>query len=113
MAQPDTARANHVVSLRANLLVFAALMVLLALTVVAAQFDLGLLSVAIALAIAACKAVLIILYFMHIRYSSRLSWVFAGVGFIWLGILIVLMMSDYASRSWMAAPPGLGSPLSH
>ena len=113
MAQQDTAQAKHIVSLRSNLLVFAALMVLLVLTIVAAQFDLGLLSVVIALTIAACKALLIILYFMHIRYSSRLSWIFAGAGFVWLGILIVLTMSDYISRSWQAAPPpGLGSPLS-
>ena len=44
---------------------------------------------------------LIILYFMHVRYNSRLAWVFASAGFIWLGILLVLVMSDYISRGWV------------
>jgi len=112
MAAQQTTPSEHIMSVRANLLVFAALMLLLAATVVAAQFDLGALSLAIALTIAAAKALLIILYFMHVRFSGRLAWVFAAGGFIWLGILVGLTLSDYISRGWFAVPPpSLGAPL--
>jgi cytochrome c oxidase subunit 4 len=95
-----------------NLLVFAGLIVLLIATVVAAQFDLGVFNLVIALTIAAIKALLIIVYFMHIRFSSRLSWVFAASGFIWLGILLGLTLSDYVSRGWFGLPPPpLGEPI--
>jgi len=106
MASENATTGEHIISVRTNLLVFGALMALLVLTVVAAQFDLGPLSVAIALTIAACKALLIILYFMHVRFAGRLAWVFSAGGFIWLGILIGLTMSDYISRGWFGLPPG-------
>jgi cytochrome c oxidase subunit 4 len=85
------------------ILVWAALMALLIATVVAATFDFGWLSTAIAIGIAICKALLIILFFMHVRLSSRITWLFAGAGFLWLGILIALAMSDYLSRGWLPA----------
>ena len=66
-----------------------------------AYLDLGLWRIVLAVTIAAVKALLVILYFMHARYSSRLIWLFAGVGFAWLGIMIVLTMSDYLSRGWL------------
>ena len=53
---------------------------------------------AAAMVIAIAKAVLIILFFMHIRYGPKLTWVFAGAGFFWLTILLVLAMCDYATR---------------
>lgn len=105
MTEQENPASERIQSLQTNLLVFAALMLLLIATVVAAQFDLGPLSVAIALAIAATKALLIILYFMHVRFSERLAWVFAAGGFIWLGILIGLMLTDYISRGWFGLPP--------
>ena len=109
-AQPASS-SEHIMSLGANLLVFAGLMLLLIATVVAAQFDLGALSIAIALTIAAAKALLIILYFMHIRFSSRLAWIFAASGFVWLAILLGLTLSDYISRGWFGLPPPpLGGP---
>jgi cytochrome c oxidase subunit 4 len=105
MAAQETPASDHIMSVRANLLVFAGLMLLLIATVVAAQFDLGAWGVAIALTIATAKALLIILYFMHVRFSERLAWVFAAGGFIWLGILIGLTLSDYISRGWFGSPP--------
>jgi cytochrome c oxidase subunit 4 len=45
--------------------------------------------------------VLVLLYFMHLRYSSKLTWLFAGAGFVWLLIMIGLMMTDYISRGWV------------
>lgn len=104
MAQQPTS-CTHIVSLKTNLLIFGALLALLVLTIVAARFDLGAFNMAIALTIASAKALLIILYFMHVRYSSKLAWLFAGAGFFWLGIMIVLMFADYASRGWV---PGTG-----
>ena len=55
----------------------------------------------IALGIAVIKATLVILYFMHVRYSDRLTWVVVGGGFLWLAVLLVLTLSDYFARSWL------------
>lgn len=100
--------SQHIVPIKVYLLVFIALMVLLGSTIGASFLDLGPFNAVTALVIAGLKALLIILYFMHVRYShSRLPWVFAGAGFFWLLILIVLAISDYLSRSWLAfSPPG-------
>jgi cytochrome c oxidase subunit 4 len=82
--------------------VFAALMVLLALTVLVAYEDFGSpWNIVIALTIAVVKAVLVILYFMHVRYSSRLTWVFVCAGFFWFLLLIGITLSDYVSRDWL------------
>lgn len=80
------------------LAIFAALMVLLVITIAAAEFDLGRLSFPLAAAIATVKAVLIVLYFMHVRYSPPLTWLMAGAGACWLVILFSLTLSDYFTR---------------
>lgn len=82
--------------------VFAALVILTLLTVQIASINLGRWSAVAALTIAACKALLIVLYFMHVRGSARLTWVVIAGGLFWLGILIVLTMSDYLTRDWLA-----------
>ena len=80
--------------------VFVALLLMTALTTAVAFVDLGSnLNLVAALAIAGGKAILVALYFMHLRHSSRLSWIFAGAGFFWLFIMIVLTMSDVLTRS--------------
>jgi cytochrome c oxidase subunit 4 len=58
----------------------------------------------IALAIAFLKAFLIVLFFMHIKYASHLTWAFAAAGFVWLGIMLTLTFTDYLSRNH---PPGV------
>ena len=73
-------------------------MVLTVITVLVAQVDLGALNNIVALSIAVLKATLVVLYFMHVRYSSRLTWVFVIAGFFWLAILMVLTLSDYKTR---------------
>jgi cytochrome c oxidase subunit 4 len=78
--------------------IFAALVVLTGVTVVVAFLDLGLMNPVVALSIAVFKATLVALFFMHLKYSSRLVWVMGGAGIFWLGILLVLLMSDYAAR---------------
>ena len=92
-------KSEPVVSVRTYALVFFTLLVLTALTTAIAFFDLGgEINSAVALAIAVGKALLVILYFMHVRYSDRLTWVFAGAGFFWLLILIGGTMDDVLTR---------------
>ncbi len=86
--------------------VFFALMVLTGLTVWVSYLDLGDLSVAVALLIAATKALLVILFFMHVRHSPALTQAAVGAGILWLIILLVLTLSDYYSREWLPAPSG-------
>ena len=81
--------------------VFAALIVGTALTVAVAFVDLGALNNVVMLGIAMTKATLVILYFMHVRWSSRLTWVVAASGFFWLLILFGLTMQDYLTRGWV------------
>ncbi|HEY3283777.1 MAG TPA: cytochrome C oxidase subunit IV family protein [Armatimonadota bacterium] len=92
---------HHIVPLAVYYRVFAALMVLLVLTLFAATFDLGPLNVVIALTIACAKALLVVLYFMHVRYSHKLVWVFGGAAILWLGILFAYTIGDYISRGWL------------
>jgi cytochrome c oxidase subunit IV len=107
--------AHHIVPLSVYYRVFAALMVLLVITLFAAYFDLayiwGPLNIVIAMTIAVVKAVLIVLYFMHVRYSSKITWFFAGASVIWLIILFTFALCDYFSRGWMPGPWQLTIPM--
>jgi cytochrome c oxidase subunit IV len=78
-----------------------ALLALLAVTWMIAYIDLGPFNLIVALAIAICKAVLIALFFMHIKGSSRLLHLAALAGIIWLLFLISLTLSDYFTRGWV------------
>jgi cytochrome c oxidase subunit 4 len=89
---------GHIVPLRIYFLVFAGLMVGTALTVWAARVDLGPMNIVVALAIAGVKAALVVLYFMHMRYSHRLNWIFAGAAVLWLMLLIGVTMADVLAR---------------
>ena len=94
--------SGHQIPKKTYYLIFAVLMVLLALTVAVAYIDLGrTLNIVIAMTIAVIKATLVVLYFMHVRYSSRLTWLFVGAGFLWFLILVGLTFSDYISRGWL------------
>lgn len=92
---------QHIISLRTNLIVYVALLVLLALTIGGAYLDLGRLNFALAMAIAATKATLIALFFMHARFTGRLMQMFAISGLVWLGIMIVLTLGDFLGRGWV------------
>jgi len=76
-----------------------ALLVLFILTIAVAYVHLGPFNVYIAVTIAVIKATLVVLYFMHVRYHTRLTWIFASAGFLWLIILFALTLADYATRS--------------
>lgn len=94
--------SEHIVSKKLYYTIFIALMALTIITVLIATIDLGPLNAIVALTIAVIKALLVVLYFMHVRYSSRLTWAFVGAGFFWLAILIALTLSDYISRDWLS-----------
>jgi cytochrome c oxidase subunit IV len=98
--------SKPLVSVRVYILVFFILLVLTAVTTAIAFFDLGggLNNVA-AITIAVFKGLLVILYFMHVRYSDRLTWVFAAAGFFWLLILIGGTMDDVLTRPALSPTP--------
>ena len=81
--------------------IFGALMVCTVLTVLAAFINLGDLNFPVALTIAVFKATLVVLFFMHVKYSTRLTWVVVLGSIFWLGILFVLTMGDYLTRVWL------------
>jgi len=94
--------SEHIVSLKVYFTIFIALMVGTALTVWAGLQDFpGPLNVIVALTIAVVKATLVVLYFMHVRYSSRLIWVVFASALFWLGILFALTFGDYWTRGWL------------
>jgi cytochrome c oxidase subunit IV len=96
--------SEHIVSVRVYAGIFLILMVGTALTVWAGLQDFpGPLNVVIALTIAVVKATFVVLYFMHVRYSSRLIWVVFASALFWLAILFALTFSDYWTRSWLAS----------
>jgi cytochrome c oxidase subunit 4 len=91
---------HHITPVWVYLAVFAALAIGTLLTVYAASVDLGALNTPIGLLIACTKATLVILFFMHVLHSTRLTWVVIIAAFLWLGVLFVLTFSDYLTRAW-------------
>ena len=94
----DTNEHVHVLPLRVYFAVFLALLAGTALTSWVATIDLGRMNDLVALAIAGTKATLVILYFMHVRYGTKLIWVFSMAGFLWLILFFVLILADYDTR---------------
>ena len=91
---------HHIVPTRVYYTIFGILMLCTYLTVRIAFMDLGPLNIVAALGIAVFKATLVVLFFMHAKYSTKLTWaVVLGIIF-WLGILLTLTMSDYLTRAW-------------
>jgi len=94
----------HVVSIKLYATIFGALLLLTMATAGAAFVDLGgALNSIVALTIALVKTLLVLLFFMHVRYSSRLTWVFAGAGLFWLLIMMSLTLSDVLTREGLSA----------
>jgi len=82
--------------------VFAALIGLTLLTVGISFVPLGEMHTAVGLTIASVKALLVVLFFMHLLYSSKANWLAIGAGLFWLGILLALTLADYLTRHWWA-----------
>ena len=108
---------HHIVPIPVYLSIFAALIVLTGVTVAVAYVDLGPLNIAVALAIAMFKGSLVVLYFMHVKYSSRLVQLAAATGFVWLAIMLIFTLSDVWTRDWQPvqgwAPQFVDEPLGH
>jgi cytochrome c oxidase subunit 4 len=90
----------HITPLPVYLAVFAALAIGTLLTWWVSTINLGWANTPIALLIATIKAVLVILFFMHVIHSSRLTWVTVIAAFLWLGVMFVLTFTDYLTRLW-------------
>jgi cytochrome c oxidase subunit 4 len=93
--------ADHTISLRTYFAVFFALLLLLAATIGVSYIDLGPFNFAMAMTIATAKALLVVVYFMHLRFSRNLIRLFAAAGFVWMGVLIGGTLNDYYSRGWL------------
>ncbi|HYO79077.1 MAG TPA: cytochrome C oxidase subunit IV family protein [Thermoanaerobaculia bacterium] len=91
---------HHVAPLGMYFAVFFALMILTVLTVWVSRIDLGAFNTAVAMGIAILKATVVILWFMHVIHSPRMTWIVVISSFVWLGVLFVLTFSDYLTRHW-------------
>jgi cytochrome c oxidase subunit 4 len=99
--------SEHIVPRKTYFSVFAALLVGTAITVFAANINFrGPLNDIVAMTIAVTKMLLVLLFFMHVRYSSRLIWVIVASMFFWLLILLLLTLTDYSSRDWFGSNVG-------
>jgi cytochrome c oxidase subunit 4 len=93
--------SEHVTSKKTYLAIFGALLVLTYLTVAVSRIDLGRLNTIVALTIAVTKASLVVLFFMHVRYSTRLTKLVVVGGFVWLALLFGFTMADFVTRAWI------------
>ena len=96
--------SQHVVAKKTYFIVFSGLIILTVVTATVATIDLGPMNIVVALVIAMCKATLVMLFFMHLRWSTRLVHIVAVASVLWLGILIALTLSDYQTRHWTPSP---------
>ena len=97
---------NHIVPKSIYYLIFLALMVGTGITWWVATIDLGMMNNVIMLAIAVTKATLVVLFFMHVKYSSRMTKMVVGLAVFFLLVMLGLTMTDYATRDWFASPRG-------
>jgi len=96
----------HVLPKSTYYLIFFSLMVLTAITVAVAFVNLGSLNFPIAIGVAITKATLVVLFFMHVKYSSRMTKMVVGLAIFFLLVMLGLTMTDYATRDWFASPRG-------
>jgi cytochrome c oxidase subunit 4 len=96
--------SGHISSVKSYLGIFLTLMVLTAVTIAVAYVNLGQFNKVVALGIASFKATLVVLYFMHVKYASRLTKLIIVTGLFFLAILLGQTMIDYASRTWVNPP---------
>jgi len=96
--------SEHIDSVKTYTLVFLVLIAGTIVTTAVAFVDLGPFSVVAALVIAVCKMLLVALFFMHVRYSTRLMRLVILGGLLWLAILLVFTLTDFDTRNWMGVP---------
>jgi cytochrome c oxidase subunit 4 len=91
---------HHVVPVKIYCGIFAILLAMTGITVAVAYVDLGRMNAVAALAIACFKALIVVLYFMHVKYSTRLIKLTVIAGLYWVGIIFALTLGDYLTRAW-------------
>ena len=96
--------SHHIVPVPVYLGVFLALIIGTVVTTLVAYVDLGPFNIVVALTIAVCKATLVILFFMHVKYSPKLTKLVVISGVFWLVILLTMTESDLLTRTWMGVP---------
>ena len=96
--------SEHIDSVKTYVLVFAALIFATVATTAVAFVDLGPFSVVVALAIAVCKMLLVALFFMHVRHSTKLTRLVLLGALMWLGILILMTLTDFSTRGMLGVP---------
>lgn len=96
--------SGHVVPVKIYVAVFAALICLTLLTTAAAFVDMGRMNTVVALTVAVTKMLLVILFFMHVKYSPGLTRIVVLAGFFWLGILVAISLADELTRAWSPIP---------
>ena len=99
-----THSSHHITSRKTYFFVFLALMILTGLTWAVAQVDLGWANDLVALTIAFTKALIVILFFMHVRHSTRMTILTASAGFFWLAIMLFYTLTDYFTRGSAVLP---------
>jgi cytochrome c oxidase subunit 4 len=100
----DPQEHTHIDSVGTYVKVLVALLVATGVTTAVARVDLGSFSIVVALAIASVKMTLVALFFMHVRHSTKLTRLVVLAGLLWLGILLVLTMTDFATRGILGVP---------
>jgi cytochrome c oxidase subunit IV len=99
--------SEHIVPVRVYVTIFLVLLVGTALTVLAARIDFPWqLNTIVAMTIAIAKATFVVLYFMHVRYSTRLVWVIVGAALFWMAILFAFTLGDFYTRGWLSTQMG-------
>jgi cytochrome c oxidase subunit 4 len=97
---PDQHGEHHIVSPMVYLIIFGALLVCTALTIVASYIEMGPWNPVVAIAIACFKATLVVLFFMHVKYGSKLMKLTVGAGLFTFLILVGMSLADYFTRAW-------------
>ena len=92
---------HHVVPVKIYVAVFVTLLVMTAATTAISGVDLGPWNTVVALGIAVFKATLVVLFFMHAKYSPRLTHLVILAGIFWLALLLLITFSDFATRGWL------------
>jgi len=97
----ENSESQHIVPIKVYVAVFVTLLVMTAATTAISSVDLGPWNTVAALVIALFKATLVVLFFMHVKYSPRLTQMVILAGIFWLALLLLITFSDFVSRGWL------------
>ena len=95
---------HHIVPKRVYALVFTTLIIMTWVTAWISTVDLGSMNIWVALSIAVFKATIVVLFFMHVKYGTRLTKMIVCAGILWLMFLLFVTMGDIWTRGWMGVP---------